>query len=304
MTNSQIRVGIGGWDYRPVARHLLSEGPGQDEAARASPAEQLTAIEVNATYYRSQKPATFANWAKAVPDGFKFAVKASRFATNRKVLADGAEVDRAIPGPGNHRARRSASGRSCGSSWRPRVRSPTNFAAFLKLLPEKQDGVRLRHALEARHESFRDPAFFALAQKANAAIVFADSDQFPEIEEPTADFTYARLQRCVEEFPTGYDEKALDRWAKRAKAWQQRGDVYVFFISGAKVRAPAAALALAGAAGHCVAPSLPPSRADAHRPAARPHRPVRARGPDGQGDPGGDRGRCPGSSSTTTMARC
>ena len=88
------------------------------------------------------------------------------------------------------------------------------FAAFLKLLPEKQDGVRLRHALEVRHESFRDPAFFALARKANAAIVFADSDQFPEIDEPTADFTYARLQRCVEDCPTGYDERgarSLDR---------------------------------------------------------------------------------------------
>ena len=118
------------------------------------------------------------------------------------------------------------------------------FAAFLKLLPEKQDGIRLRHALEVRHESFRDPDFFALVKKANAAIVFADSDDFPKIDEPTADFTYARLQRCAEDCPTGYDEKSLDRWAEQAKAWNQRGDVFVFFISGAKVRAPAAALAL------------------------------------------------------------
>ena len=112
----------------------------------------------------------------------------------------------------------------------------------------------LRHALEARHESFRDPAFFELARKANAAIVFADSDEFPEIDEPTADFTYARLQRCAEDCPTGYDGPALDRWAERAKALAaRRGDVYVFIINGAKVRAPAAALALAGAAGHCAA---------------------------------------------------
>jgi uncharacterized protein YecE (DUF72 family) len=118
------------------------------------------------------------------------------------------------------------------------------FAGFLKLLPEKQDGVPLRHALEVRHESFLDPAFYALAKKANAAIVFADSDKFPEIEEPTADFTYARLQGCVEDCPTGYDDRALDHWAEKAKGWQQQGDVFVFFISGAKVRAPAAAMAL------------------------------------------------------------
>jgi uncharacterized protein YecE (DUF72 family) len=118
------------------------------------------------------------------------------------------------------------------------------FAGFLKLLPEKLDGLPLRHALEVRHESFRDPAFFKLAKHANAAIVFAHSELFPEVDEPTADFTYARLQQCVEDCPTGYNAKALDGWAEQAKAWQKRGDVFVFFISGAKVRAPAAALAL------------------------------------------------------------
>jgi len=242
VSDPQIRIGIGGWDYDPWRGTFFPKGLAKAKQLSFA-AEHLTAIEINATYYRSQKPETFANWAKAVPDGFRFAVKASRFATNRKVLADGAEsIDRFL-GQGITEL-----GDRLGPIlWQfmaTKKFDAAEFAAFLKLLPEKQDGIRLRHALEVRHESFRDPDFFALVKKANAAIVFADSDDFPEIDEPTADFTYARLQRCAEDCPTGYDEKSLDRWAEQAKAWNQRGDVFVFFISGAKVRAPAAALAL------------------------------------------------------------
>ena len=242
MTNARIRVGIGGWDYDPWRGTFYPKGLAKTKQLSFA-AERLTAIEINATYYRSQKPATFANWAKAAPDGFKFAVKASRFATNRKVLADGAESIERFLGQGITEL-----GDRLGPIlWQfmaTKKFDADEFAAFLELLPEKRDGVRLRHALEVRHESFRDPAFYALTNKANAAIVFADSDQFPEIDEPTADFTYARLQRCAEDCPTGYDEPALDRWAERAKGWLRGGDAYVFFISGAKVRAPAAALAL------------------------------------------------------------
>ena len=242
MTNSQIRVGIGGWDFDPWRSTFYPPGLAKAKQLLFA-AGRLTAIEINATYYRSQKPETFANWAKAAPDGFQFSVKASRFATNRKVLTDGAESIERFLGQGITEL-----GDRLGPIlWQfmaTKKFDADEFAGFLKLIPEKLDGIRLRHALEVRHESFRDPAFYALAKKANAAIVFADSDQFPEIDEPTADFAYARLQRCVEDCPTGYDGKSLDRWAELAKAWQKRGDVYVYFISGAKVRAPAAALAL------------------------------------------------------------
>lgn len=242
MTKSQIRVGIGGWDFDPWRGTFYPEGLAKAKQL-AFASERLTAIEINATYYRSQKPETFANWAKAVPDGFQFAIKASRFATNRKVLTDGAESIEHFLNQGITRL-----GDRLGPIlWQfmaTKKFDADEFAGFLKLLPEKLDGIALRHALEVRHESFRDPAFFKLARDANAAIVFAHSEEFPEIDEPTADFTYARLQQCVEDCPTGYDDAALNRWAERAKAWQKRGDVYVFFISGAKVRAPAAALAL------------------------------------------------------------
>ena len=120
-----------------------------------------------------------------------------------------------------------------------------DFARFLDLIPDAQDGTRLCHALEPRHESFRDPGFTELARARNMAIVFADDDEFPCIDEDTADFVYARLQRSVEELPTGYDATALDRWAEKARGWATGDrDVFVFFISGAKVRNPAAAQAL------------------------------------------------------------
>ena len=113
------------------------------------------------------------------------------------------------------------------------------------MLPDSQDGLKLRHAIEVRDESFRDPAFIDMLRERNMAIVFADSDEFPCIDEQTADFAYARLQRSQEDVETGYDDKTLDHWADQARDWAKGDrDVYIFFISGAKVRNPAAAQAL------------------------------------------------------------
>lgn len=242
MSIGNIRVGIGGWDFDPWRGTFYPDGLARTKQL-AYAADRLTAIEINATYYGSQKPQTFANWAKAVPDGFQFSVKASRYATNRKKLADGAEsIERFL-----NQGITELGDRLGPILWQfmaTKKFDADDFADFLKLLPEKQGGIRLRHALEVRHESFRDPAFFALAKAANAAIVFADSDEFPEIDVPTAGFTYARLQRSVEDCPTGYGEAALDAWAKRASDWAARGDAFIYFISGAKVRNPAAALGL------------------------------------------------------------
>ena len=122
--------------------------------------------------------------------------------------------------------------------------NPEEFAAFLALLPREVDGVRLCHALEVRSPTFKDPRFYDLARAHNAAIVFADDDDFPQIDEPTADFTYARLMRTKPDVPTGYAPAEIDRWAKQARIWEKRGPAFIYFISGAKERAPAAAQAL------------------------------------------------------------
>lgn len=242
MSTGKIRVGIGGWDFDEWRGTFYPEGLSKAKQL-AYAAEHLTAIEVNATYYRSQKPETFAKWAAAVPDGFKFSLKASRYSTARKVLADSGESVAFFLKQGLT----ALDDRLGPIVWQfapTKTFDAEDFAAFLKLLPAKQDGKLLRHALEVRHDSFRDPAFYALARDINAAIVFADDDEFPCIDEPTADFTYARLQRAAEDCPTGYGDKDLDGWVAKARAWAKRGDVFAYFISGAKVRNPAAAQAM------------------------------------------------------------
>lgn len=238
-----IRVGVGGWTYEPWRGVFYPDGLAQKRELEFA-ARQLTAIEINATYYGRQKPQSWRNWAAAVPDRFQFSLKASRYCTARKTLAEGKQsIDTFLQqgftelgdklGPINWQF---AEGKQFERD---------DFARFLDLIPDAQDRVKLRHALEVRDESFADPAFLDLARTRNMAVVLADSDTFPRIEEQTADFTYARLQRSVEHVETGYDGKALDSWATQAKTWA-RGDrdVFVYFISGAKVRNPAAAQAL------------------------------------------------------------
>lgn len=238
-----ICVGVGGWTFPPWRGVFYPEGLTQKRELEYA-AQQLTAIEINATFYGRQKPQSWRNWAAAVPQGFKFSLKASRYCTARKKLAEGKQsIDNFLQqgftelgdklGPINWQF---AEGKQFDRE---------DFARFLDLIPDAQDGLKLRHALEVRHESFADPAFLALARARNMAVAFADSDEFPRIEEQTADFTYARLQRSVEHIETGYNAKALVSWAKQAKVWAKGGrDVFVYFISGAKVRNPAAAQAL------------------------------------------------------------
>lgn len=260
MASAPIYVGIGGWDYEPWRGTFYPKGlPKAKQLEHAG--SRLTAIEINATHYKLQKPELFRKWAASVPDGFKFAVKASRFCTNRSKLADGAEGIARFCAQGFTEL-----GDKLGPilwQFMPHKRfDPDDFRRFLKLLPLEQDGVRLRHALEVRHDSFKDPRFIAMARDAGTAIVCADSDEHPQIADLTADFVYARLQRSREEVKTGYDDAALDRWAGVARTWAAGGrpdgldhvtpeaapreprEAFLFFIAGAKVRAPAAAQAL------------------------------------------------------------
>jgi uncharacterized protein YecE (DUF72 family) len=243
MSEARIRVGIGGWTYPPWRGSFYPDKlPQAKELEYAS--RQLTAIEINSTFYGRQSPKSWTAWAKIVPDDFQFAIKGSRFCVMRARLAEGAE------GIGNFFAQGfSALGPKLGPIlWQfagRRTFDRDDIAGFIDLLPERLDGIVLRHAIEPRHESFNDERFFELCKARNAAIVFADSDDYPCIEANSADFAYARLQRMREEMPSGYDDEALDKFAGRAHHWRQDGrDAYVFMINGAKIRAPAAALAL------------------------------------------------------------
>jgi uncharacterized protein YecE (DUF72 family) len=242
MSEGKIRIGIGGWTFPPWRGSFYpADLPQKRELEYAS--RQLGVIEINATFYGRQKPKSWEAWEQTVPDGFQFAIKGSRFCVTRSRLCEGAE------GIGNFVAQGFAAlGPKLGPilwQFAPRRHfDRDDIAGFIDLLPEELDSIPLRHAIEPRHESFRDEQFFDLCRARNIAIVFEDSDQFPTIEADTADFAYARLQRMSENVPTGYDDEALDGFAERARAWRKRGDAYLFLINGAKVRAPAAALAL------------------------------------------------------------
>jgi uncharacterized protein YecE (DUF72 family) len=241
MTKNKIYVGIGGWTYEPWRGSFYPEDlPQKKELDFAS--RKLTSIEINGTYYSLFKPETFAKWRDETPEGFVFSVKGSRYCTNRKNLADGEGLGRFV-GQGLAELK----DRLGPVNWQfmeSKKFDPDEIEGFLKNLPREVGGLRLRHALEPRHASFDDPKFVRLAEKYGAAIVFVDSDKLPSIDEQTADFTYARLMRSREEIDTGYAEADLDRWARQARDWSRRGDVFIYFISGAKVRAPAAAQAL------------------------------------------------------------
>lgn len=240
MSEFIIRVGIGGWTYEPWRGTFYPDGLPQKRELEYA-AEQLGAIEINATFYGRQSPTSWENWAKAVPDGFQFSVKGSRYVVTRPRLADAGE------GIGNFLSQGLAAlGDRLGPIlWmlaRHRKFDRQDIAAFFKLLPRKHDGVPLRHVIEPRHDSFRDEGFFDLCRDHDVAVVYGDDDEFPLIDADTASFRYVRLQRMKEKIPTGYDGKSLDRFAGMIEGWGK--DSYIFMINGAKVRAPAAALAL------------------------------------------------------------
>lgn len=243
--SSNIRVGVGGWTFAPWRDNFYPEGLGQaKELGYAS--RHLTAIEVNGTYYSTMKPESFRKWHDETPDDFVFSLKASRFATNRKQLATAGESIQRFIGSGLV---------ELGDKLGPIVWQfmPTktfdaeDFEAFLALLPKKEGSRALRHVMDVRHESFLTPAYQRLAKKYRVSTVFTDSDKFPSFEQPEGDIAYARLMMASEKRKDGYAPKALDDWAARAQAWASapgKRDVFVYFINGAKEKAPAAAGAL------------------------------------------------------------
>lgn len=257
---NHIRIGIGGWTFEPWRGTFYPEKLAQKRELEYA-SSQLSSIEINGTYYGSQKPESFAKWHDETPDDFVFALKGPRFATNRRVLAEaGNSIEMFLSsgvlllkdklGPIN---------------WQfmpTKEFEPADFAAFLGLLPREAAGRALRHAVEVRHDSFRSAEFVALAREHGIAVVIAADSAYPQIADATAPFVYARIMgtQATEEF--GYPGAVLDLWAARARAWasgdapdgldyveppRARGnphDVYLYVISGHKVRNPAAAMSL------------------------------------------------------------
>jgi uncharacterized protein YecE (DUF72 family) len=257
---AKIRIGVGGWTYEPWRGTFYPEDlPQKRELEHAS--RHLTSIEINGTYYGSQKPATYAKWHDETPDDFVFSLKAPRFAMNRTVLAEAGGTITRFFNSGVTELKEKLG----PINWQflpTKKFDPADFEAFLTLLPREIAGRPLRHAVEVRHESFRTPGFIALARKHGVAVVIAGDSSYPQIADLTAPFVYARIMGTKATEAAGYSDAQLVRWAGRAHAWAAGGapdeleyvearngndeprDVFLYVISGHKVHNPAAAMSL------------------------------------------------------------
>jgi len=257
---SRIRTGIGGWNFAPWRNNFYPAGLVQRRELEYA-SRHLRAIEINGTYYGAQKPATYAKWAAETPDGFIFSLKAPRYVTEGKRLADtGRGIDGFVFGG------LAEFGERLGPVlWQfppSRAFDAGDLAAFLDLLPRELNGRPMRHVLEVRHRSFLDERYVELARSYRIPTVFTDSPQYPSLADLTGDFAYARLMRSESHLDTGYAPADLDTWSARARTWaeghdlselphsaaplptQASRDVFIYFISSAKERNPAAAMAL------------------------------------------------------------
>ena len=256
-----FHVGIGGWTFEPWRGVFYPKGLTQaKELAYAG--EQLSSIEINGTYYGSQKPESFRKWAREVPDGFVFSVKGPRFAVNRRVLSEAGDSIKKFYDSGVT---------ELGDRLGPVLWqfAPTkqfeekDFGGFLELLPKERDGIKLKHVVEVRHDSFKAPAFISLMRQFAIPVVYAHHAKYPEIADITGDFIYARLQQGSDDEKACYPAKAINAWTKRIETWADGGapddlpyvdaknkapkkqrEVFAYFITEGKVRAPFGAMAL------------------------------------------------------------
>jgi uncharacterized protein YecE (DUF72 family) len=257
---SDIKVGIGGWLFPPWRGVFYPPDlPRKDELHYAS--RHVTSIEINATFYGPQKPASFKRWYEETPPGFVFSAKGPRIATIRRVLAEvGPAVERFCGG--GILELKEKLGPILWQFAATKKFDEADFGAFLDLLPREKGGLRLRHAVEVRHETFWTPRFIDMLRNAGVALAFVDGEDRPDNYDLTADFVYARLERASAGEPAGYSNKAIASWGERIRSWASGGapkdanhvhpdvprkdgrDCYIYFISGAKERNPAAAQAM------------------------------------------------------------
>jgi uncharacterized protein YecE (DUF72 family) len=257
---AKIRIGIGGWTYEPWRGVFYPEGLAQKRELEFA-SRKLTSIEINGTYYGSQKPASFAKWHDETPEDFVFALKGPRFTTNRRVLAEAGESIERFFNSGVMELKDKLG----PINWQfmaTKSFDPADFESFLKLLPKHVDGRAIQHAVEVRHPSFKNPDFIALARAYSVAVVIAADSDYPQIADVTAPFVYVRVMGTKETQKHGYPDKALDLWVERARNWAAGGapegldiltkhpeakagrDVFFYVISGFKTHNPAAAMAL------------------------------------------------------------
>jgi uncharacterized protein YecE (DUF72 family) len=273
MTAPDVRIGISGWRY-PTWRGVFYAAGLPQRAELAYASRRMRTVEINASFYSLQRPSSYRRWCEETPADFVFAVKGGRFITHQKKLRDCA-----APLANFFASGVLALGDKLGPIlWQLPPQLPFDaerLDAFFALLPRTTTAAAelaalhdqrmkhgtvvesrverpLRHALEVRHETYRDPAFLDLLRRRGVALCIADTaGKWPEMRETTADLVYVRLHGAKDLYVSGYDGAALDRWAARVTAWRDAGhDVYVYFDNDVGVRAPYDAMNLAARLGH------------------------------------------------------
>ncbi len=238
-----IRIGVSGWNYDAWRGDFYPDDlPRRDELAYA--ARAFDSIEINGTFYSLRTPDDFRRWREEAPRGFRYAIKGSRFITHNKKLRD---VDVAV-------ANFFASGLlELGDALGPilwQLPGSLRFSAdrlgsFLDALPGDTEALarharrhdhrvepastttdrnrRVRHVLEARHDSFFGPECVRLLRRHGVALAFSDAADWPYTEELTAGFVYLRLHGPGRTYASSYGERALQEWADRIRTWKAAG---------------------------------------------------------------------------------
>jgi uncharacterized protein YecE (DUF72 family) len=242
----QMRVGISGWRFDGWRGGFYPEDLAQKRELEYA-SRKLNSIELNGTFYSTQKPQSFQAWRKDTPDDFAFAIKGSQFITHIRKLEN---VEGAL-------ANFLGQGMLClGRKLGPILwQFPPNFSIdlarlenFFKLLPrtqkqaaayarqrdewmatrswlEVEEDLPVYHAVEIRHKSFAVPEYVALLRENNIALVVADTVKWPCMMDVTADIVYCRLHGSEKIYPDGYTEEAIDVWAHRVIAWSRGEEV-------------------------------------------------------------------------------
>jgi uncharacterized protein YecE (DUF72 family) len=257
-TPGRIRVGIGGWNYEPWRKTFYPPGTAQTRELEYA-SRRVTSIEINGTFYRLQKPEVFAKWHDATPNEFMFSVKAPRFIVQRNDLSSaGTAVERFMASGLDEL--KSKLGPILWQLSPTKTFNAQELEQFLALLPLKVNKIPLRHALEFRHPSFLNQEFLDIVRRYRVAVVYEDDAAYPGTADMTSSFVYARLRRSAASVATGYRLTALKQWSRHAETWARGGepdglprispkpkaagsprDVFIYFINGAKERAPKAA---------------------------------------------------------------
>ena len=273
---ASIRIGLSGWRYAHWRRGAFYPVGLVQRRELEYVADAFDTLELNGPFYSLQRPSSYASWRDRTPDGFEFAVKGSRFITHRKKLAG---VDDAL-------ATFFASGlldlrdKLGPVLWQlpPQLGfRPDRIAAFFDLLPRSvgaavalaergaprildrfaeepsltvgDPAAPVRHAVEVRHESFADEAFYDLCRRSGVALVVADTaGRYPWVDQVTADLVYVRLHGDQEMYRSGYSDQGIGWWADRVRGWAAMPgvrQVSVYFDNDGDAHAPHDALRLA-----------------------------------------------------------